>query len=93
VRKQRNDWLAAGEFVPDDAIPKGDETDRLHRLGVPVLSEMFQPLASFWALNWSARLVSAQKGRGLLHALANKPLDLLRYQNLLCPPIRWRSSP
>jgi len=71
------------KFVPDDAIPKGDETDRLHRWGYRHYREMFNA-RQLLGLELSARLVSAQKDERLLHALATNLSDLLRYQNLLC---------
>ena len=70
-------------FVPDDIIPKGDETDRLLRWGYQRYRELFNE-RQLLGLEISARLVAAQSDPRILHALATNFSDLLRYQNTLC---------
>jgi len=77
-------WAAATpDFVPDDAIPPGDETDRLHRWGYRHYREMFSA-RQLLSLEASARLVAAEPDQRVRHALATNLSDLLRYQNMLC---------
>jgi putative DNA methylase len=70
-------------FIPDDYIPPGDETDRLHRWGYSAYREMFN-LRQLLALEHSARLVTATLDDRVRRALATNFSDLLRYQNMLC---------
>ena len=70
-------------FVPDDVIPPGDETDRLHRWGYTRYREMFNP-RQLLGLEVSCRLVAEVEDARLSRALATNLSDLLRYQNLLC---------
>ncbi len=70
-------------WVPPDAIPPGDETDRLHRWGYRSYRELFNA-RQLLALESSARLIAANPDPRLRHALATNLSDLLRYQNLLC---------
>ena len=71
------------EFVPDDEIPSGDETDRLHRWGYRRYREMFNSRQLF-SLELSARLLSKIPVERVRNALATNLSDLLRYQNMLC---------
>ncbi len=71
------------EFVPEEAIPSGDETDRLHRWGYRYYREMFNS-RQLVALELSARFVAATADERLRNALATNLSDLLRYQNMLC---------
>ena len=73
----------APRFVPDDKIPSGDETRRLHRWGYKKYKEMFNA-RQLLGLELSARIITEipeERARG---ALATNLSDLLRYQNMLC---------
>ena len=75
--------LAAPTLIPADAIPRGDETDRLHRWGYRHYHELFNP-RQLLALELSARLIAANPDERRRQALATNLSDLLRYQNMLC---------
>ena len=70
-------------FVPDESIPSGDETDRLHRWGYARYREMFNP-RQLLGLELSCRLIADTEDPRIRHALATNLSDLLRYQNMLC---------
>jgi len=70
-------------FVPDDAIPSGDETNRLHRWGYNRYHEMFNT-RQLLGLELSARIITATDSERVRNALATNLSDLLRYQNMLC---------
>ncbi|MBF0509788.1 MAG: DUF1156 domain-containing protein [Deltaproteobacteria bacterium] len=70
-------------FVPDDVIPSGDETDRLHRWVYHYYREMFNA-RQLLGLELSARVVASNEDERLKGALATNLSDLLRYQNMLC---------
>jgi putative DNA methylase len=70
-------------FVPDDEIPAGDETDRLHRWGYRRYSEMFNA-RQLLGLALSCKAISHLNDKPLRNALATNLSDLLRYQNMLC---------
>ena len=70
-------------FIPRDAIPAGDETDRLHRWGYRLYREMFNA-RQLLGLELASRLISRQKDPRIADALATNLSDLLRYQNMLC---------
>lgn len=70
-------------FVPDDLIPDGDETARLHRWGYERFHELFNA-RQLLALETSARFIDRVKDRRVRRALATNFSDLLRYQNMLC---------
>ena len=70
-------------FVPDEAIPPGDETDRLHRWGYTRYRDLFNA-RQLLGLELSAGLVSRVEDQRVRCALATNLSDLLRYQNLLC---------
>ena len=70
-------------FVPDETIPPGDETDRLHRWGYARYREMFNP-RQLLGLELSCRLIAEVEDPRIRHALATNLSDLLRYQNMLC---------
>jgi len=70
-------------FVPEDAIPPGDETDRLHRWGYRHYREMFNS-RQLLGLETICRQVSAARTPAVRDALATNLSDLLRYQNMLC---------
>jgi len=70
-------------FIPDDEIPCGDETDRLHRWGYRFYKDMFnarQLLGLELSCQWIERLTNER----VRNALATNLSDLLRYQNMLC---------
>ena len=71
------------EFVPNDTIPKGDETDRLHRWGYNHYSEMFNS-RQLLGLELSCRAIARISDQRVKGALATNLSDLLRYQNMLC---------
>jgi hypothetical protein len=77
--KQRIDPL----FVPTEAIPNGDETDRLHRWGYRHYSEMFNT-RQLAGLEFICGLIASQPSERIRRALATNLSDLLRYQNMLC---------
>ncbi len=70
-------------FVPDDEIPPGDETDRLHRWGYRRYREMFND-RQLLGLELSCRFISSHSDDKIRNALATNLSDLLRYQNMLC---------
>lgn len=70
-------------FVPNDQIPDGDETNRLHRWGYERFRELFNP-RQLLALETAARFIAKIKDQRLRRAVATNFSDLLRYQNMLC---------
>ena len=75
-------------FVPNQAIPSGDETDRLHRWGYRHYREMFND-RQLLGLELSCRLIDKVADERVRHALATNLSDLLRYQNMLCRYDTW----
>ena len=73
----------APRFVPDQEIPTGDETTRLHRWGYSRYREMFNP-RQLLGLELSGQLIAGTEDERIRHALATNLSDLLRYQNMLC---------
>lgn len=71
------------QFVPDDEIPPGDETDRLHRWGYRRYREMFND-RQLLGLELSCRAIAGYSDDKIRNALATNLSDLLRYQNMLC---------
>jgi len=70
-------------FVPEDAIPCGDETERLHRWGYQRYRDMFNA-RQLLGLELLCREISAVENAKIRRALATNLSDLLRYQNMLC---------
>lgn len=70
-------------FVPDDPIPPGDESDRLHRWGYSRYREMFNARQLLGLSLLAGRIAKVEEARAR-HALATNLSDLLRYQNMLC---------
>ncbi|OQB38409.1 MAG: D12 class N6 adenine-specific DNA methyltransferase [Candidatus Hydrogenedentes bacterium ADurb.Bin179] len=70
-------------FVPNDIIPSGDETNRLHRWGYNRYMEMFNA-RQLLGLELSAQIISRIPNERVRNALATNLSDLLRYQNMLC---------
>jgi adenine-specific DNA methylase len=75
--------MTTPQFTPDDEIPSGDETDRLHRWGYERYAEMFNA-RQLLGLETSCSLISQEKNERIRAALATNLSDLLRYQNMLC---------
>lgn len=71
------------EFVPEDVIPKGDETERLHRWGYHRYRELFNA-RQLLGLELSCRWIGRHSDERVREALATNLSDLLRYQNMLC---------
>ncbi len=77
-------WMRTrARFIPDDAIPSGDETDRLHRWGYRRYAEMFNT-RQLLGLELACRFISKLEDAVVREALATNLSDLLRYQNMLC---------
>ena len=71
------------QFIPEDAIPKGDESERLHRWGYRHYRELFNA-RQLLGLELSCRWISKHPDERIREALATNLSDLLRYQNMLC---------
>lgn len=71
------------EYIPDDEIPAGDETDRLHRWGYRRYREMFND-RQLLGLELICRTIVKQPDERVRNALATNLSDLLRYQNMVC---------
>jgi adenine-specific DNA methylase len=71
------------QFIPDDPVPPGDETNRLHRWGYRHYREMFND-RQLLGLELAARRIAGQADVRVRNALATNLSDLLRYQNMLC---------
>lgn len=83
-RRAERRWRALSpQFVPDQPILPGDETDRLHRWGYERYRDLFNS-RQLLGLELSARLISHVGDERVRHALATNLSDLLRYQNMLC---------
>ncbi len=77
-------WVSLSpQFVPDQTIPPGDETGRLHRWGYKRYCDLFNA-RQLLGLELSARLIAKVKDQRIRHALSTNLSDLLRYQNMLC---------
>ncbi len=71
------------KFIPEDKIPDGDETDRLHRWGYKCYRDLFNA-RQLLGLELSCRWIAAVKNERIREALATNLSDLTRYQNMLC---------
>lgn len=82
---QANDeWNAIQScFVPDEDIPAGDESTRLHRWGYQKYRELFNS-RQLLGLELSCRHIASLPPGEVRAALATNLSDLLRYQNMLC---------
>lgn len=69
--------------LPDEAIPAGDETDRLHRWGYKEYRQLFNSRQLF-SLGILANEIRAVDDNATREALATVFSDTLRYQNMLC---------
>ena len=74
---------ATVSHIPTDAIPAGDETNRLHRWGYRHYRDMFNA-RQLLGLDRSCRLIAGLDDQPAKRALATNLSDLLRYQNMLC---------
>ena len=84
VKEAEATWQGlTARFVPDDVIPAGDESSRLHRWGYERFRELFNA-RQLLGLETSARMIARVKDQRLRRALATNLSDLLRYQNMLC---------
>lgn len=84
VTEAEQKWPATQpRYVPDDKIPSGDETNRLHRWGYRHYREMFN-FRQLIGLELSARIIDKIGDERVRNALATNLSDLLRYQNMLC---------
>jgi adenine-specific DNA methylase len=84
VHQTEQQWSGTdARYVPDDEIPSGDETNRLHRWGYKRYREMFNA-RQLVGLECSARIITAIGNARVRNALATNLSDLLRYQNMLC---------
>jgi len=84
VKESEGRWAKLlSRFVPEDEIPSGDETNRLHRWGYRRYREMFNA-RQLLSLELSARIISGVENERVRNALATNLSDLLRYQNMLC---------
>src|SRR5919202_3615911 len=70
-------------YVPNDLIPRGDETDRLHRWGYRKYRDMFNE-RQLLGLELSCQFIDRHADTEIRDALATNLSDLLRYQNMLC---------
>lgn len=75
--------LDASLPIPADAIPPGDETDRLRRWGYRHYREMFGG-RQLLGLGLLLRRISEEPDEAARHALLTVFSDFLRYQNMLC---------
>ena len=73
----------SARYVPEQEIPAGDETARLHRWGYKRYRDMFNP-RQLLGLELSCRLIANVRDGRIRRALATNLSDLLRYQNMLC---------
>ncbi len=71
------------KFIPDENIPSGDETDRLHHWGYTRYRQMFNS-RQLVGLELSCQLIAKESSERIRHALSTNLSDLLRYQSLLC---------
>jgi adenine-specific DNA methylase len=84
VKAAEDKWQGlTARFVPDDVIPEGDESSRLHRWGYNRFCELFNA-RQLLGLETIARKIVKVKDLRLQRALATNLSDLLRYQNMLC---------
>ena len=70
-------------LLPDEEIPDGDETKRLHRWGYRTYRQMFNE-RQLLTLGLLVREISKVKDDEVRHGLATVFSDFLRYQNMLC---------
>ena len=81
--KRRLSREVANLPIPDDEIPAGDESDRLHRWGYRRYREMFGD-RQLLGLGILLKRIRCVRDDSVRHALLTVFSDSLRYQNLLC---------
>lgn len=69
--------------IPQEEIPRGDETDRLHRWGYFRYREMFNS-RQLLGLGTLLNRIAEVRNPSFRHALLTVFSDFLRYQNMLC---------
>lgn len=69
--------------IPEDEIPKGDETNRLHRWGYRYYRDMFND-RQLLGLGVLLRTIKRVSNIEIRHALLTVFSDFMRYQNMLC---------
>ncbi len=74
--------VGSGLPIPDDEIPVGDETNRLHRWGYHRYRDMFND-RQLLGLGHLLQNIGGVEDTAVRHALATVFSDFLRYQNLL----------
>lgn len=70
-------------FVPDDKIPSGDESDRLHRWGYERYRQLFND-RQLLGLEVLSEAIHDVEEKFVREALLTVFSDTLRYQNMLC---------
>lgn len=75
-------------FIPDDTIPEGDETTRLHNWGYEQYRDLFNT-RQLLTLNRLAGEIASVEDKEIRRALATVFSDSLRYQNMLCRYDTW----
>ncbi|WP_405616310.1 hypothetical protein [Streptomyces sp. NBC_01508] len=81
--EDRQESSRVSSLIPEDSIPKGDETNRLHRWGYGQYRELFSSRQQL-GLSILADIIGKIESQRMRHALATVFSDFLRYQNLLC---------
>lgn len=76
------------KYVPDERIPEGDETTRLHNWGYTHYRDLFTD-RQLLTLNRLAREIADTDDAEIRRALATVFSDSLRYQNMLCRYDTW----
>jgi len=82
---QAEDRLGASSpvYIPEDVIPPGDETDRLHRWGYHSYRQLFNA-RQLLGLEALLAAITTVQDETIRHALLTVFSDTLRYQNMLC---------
>jgi adenine-specific DNA methylase len=70
-------------LLPNDEIPRGDETDRLHRWGYRRYRDLFNE-RQLLGLGILLQTIGSVSNAELRHALLTVFSDFVRYQNMLC---------
>ena len=85
VRSAARSLAAASldDFIPDDFIPEGDETARLHRWGYHRYREMFND-RQLLVIGTLAKELAGIENQRVRYALLTVLSDILRYNNMLC---------
>jgi len=75
-------------IIPNDEIPKGDETNRLHKWGFSKYRELFNA-RQLLTLNTLLLTIKGLLKKEIRNALATIFSDILRYNNMLCRYDTW----